>query len=134
MFNMKFNQISKYGIFSYYTMLKLLKNLRTTGANMIVSSLKILFSTFPILLNHKLLILKLALFWSNNKDLIASLQKADIERKVDLGVILGQKILEFKKENNAKFDEIFEVIDEIIAKYKSDEEFRQQIKDIIKKI
>ena len=41
---------------------------------------------------------------------------------------------EFKKENNAKFDEIFEVIDEIIAKYKSDEEFRQQIKDIIKKI
>ena len=99
---------------------------------MIVSSLKILFSTFPILLNHKLLILKLALFWSNNKDLIASLQKADIERKVDLGVILGQKILEFKKENNAKFDEIFEVIDEIIAKYKSDEEFRQQIKDIIK--
>ena len=93
-----------------------------------------LFSTFPILLNHKLLILKLALFWSNNKDLIASLQKADIERKVDLGVILGQKILEFKKANNAKFDEIFEVIDEIIAKYKSDEEFRQQIKDIIKKI
>ena len=80
------------------------------------------------------MILKLALFWSNNKDLIASLQKADIERKVDLGVILGQKILEFKKENNAKFDEIFEVIDEIIAKYKSDEEFRQQIKDIIKKI
>ncbi|WP_321070885.1 hypothetical protein [Campylobacter lanienae] len=78
--------------------------------------------------------MKLALFWSNNKDLIASLQKADIERKVDLGVILGQKILEFKKENNAKFDEIFEVIDEIIAKYKSDEEFRQQIKDIIKKI
>ena len=131
---MKFNQISKYGIFSYYTMLKLLKNLRTTEANMIVSSLKILFSTFPILLNHKLLILKLALFWSNNKDLIASLQKADIERKVDLGVILGQKILEFKKENNAKFDEIFEIIDEIIAKYKSDEEFRQQIKDIIKKI
>ena len=101
---------------------------------MIVNSLKILFSTFPILLNHKLLILKLALFWSNNKDLIASLQKADIERKVDLGVILGQKILEFKKENNAKFDEIFEVIDEITAKYKSDEEFRQQIKDIIKKI
>ncbi|WP_096017813.1 hypothetical protein [Campylobacter lanienae] len=80
------------------------------------------------------MILKLALFWSNNKDLIASLQKADIEQKVDLGVILGQKILEFKKENNAKFDEIFEVIDEIIAKYKSDEEFRQQIKDIIKKI
>ncbi|WP_141031642.1 hypothetical protein [Campylobacter lanienae] len=78
--------------------------------------------------------MKLALFWSNNKDLIASLQKADIEQKVDLGVILGQKILEFKKENNAKFDEIFEVIDEIIAKYKSDEEFRQQIKDIIKKI
>ena len=80
------------------------------------------------------MILKLALFWSNNKDLIASLQKADIERRVDLGVILGQKVLEFKKENNAKFDEIFEVIDEIIAKYKSDEEFRQQIKDIIKKI
>ncbi len=80
------------------------------------------------------MILKLALFWSNNKDLIASLQKTDIERKVDLGVILGQKILEFKKENNAKFDEIFEVIDEIIAKYKSDEEFKQQIKDIIKKI
>ncbi|WP_096019484.1 hypothetical protein [Campylobacter lanienae] len=78
--------------------------------------------------------MKLALFWSNNKDLIASLQKTDIERKVDLGVILGQKILEFKKENNAKFDEIFEVIDEIIAKYKSDEEFKQQIKDIIKKI
>ena len=101
---------------------------------MIVSSLKILFSTCPILLIHELLILKLALFWSNNKDLIASLQEADIERKVDLGVILGQKILEFKKENNAKFDEIFEVIDEIIAKYKSDEEFRQQIKDIIKKI
>ncbi|WP_096023575.1 hypothetical protein [Campylobacter lanienae] len=73
-------------------------------------------------------------YFGKNKDLIASLQKADIEQKVDLGVILGQKILEFKKENNAKFDEIFEVIDEIIAKYESDEEFRQQIKDIIKKI
>ncbi|TWO17251.1 hypothetical protein ZA02_01990 [Campylobacter lanienae] len=72
-------------------------------------------------------------YFGKNKDLIASLQKTDIEQKVDLGVILGQKILEFKKENNAKFDEIFEVIDEIIAKYKSDEEFRQQIKDIIKR-
>ncbi len=48
-------------------------------------------------------------------------------KKINAAIELAKKVLEFKKQNPAEFDEAFDVLGEIILKIESAKDFRKSI-------
>ena len=48
-------------------------------------------------------------------------------KKINAAIELTKKVLEFKKENPAEFNEAFDALGEIILKIESDKDFRKSI-------
>ena len=88
----------------------------------------IVFSTLPTIYKHFSTTAKLTWFAYQNSDSIEKLKNASTkDEKINAAIELAKKVLEFKKENPAEFNEAFDALGEIILKIESDKDFRKSI-------
>lgn len=88
----------------------------------------IAFNTLPTICKHFSTTAKLTWFAYQNSQIIEKLKNASAkDEKIDAGIELAKKVLEFKKENPAEFDEVFNALGEMIVKIESDKDFRDSI-------
>ena len=90
--------------------------------------LYIAFNTLPTICKHFSTTAKLTWFAYQNSEIIEKLKNASQkDDKINAGIELAKKVLEFKKENPAEFNEAFDAIGEVISKIESDRDFRKSI-------
>ena len=88
----------------------------------------IVFNTLPTICKHFSTTAKLTWFAYQNSDSIEKLKNASTkDEKINAAIELAKKVLEFKKQNPAEFNEAFDVFGEIILKIESDKDFRKSI-------
>lgn len=84
------------------------------------SILKIGYAFVPLILKRVGIIKSAKLVrlgWSIKNDL-SDLKSNSNEKKISAGVRVADKILDFRRNNKESFDEIFDVLEDIVFKYK----------------